>query len=87
MEPEWANSFRQKLDEYYAWPDIYIFKFIVPKGSEELVKQLFPRHESTEKPSKKGNYTSITVHVMMQSSDAVVEIYKRAAQIEGIVAL
>lgn len=87
MEPEWARSFREKLDEYYAWPDIYIFKFIVPKGKEEQVKQLFPRHESTEKPSKKGNYTSITVQAMMGSTDDVVDIYIRAASIEGLVAL
>jgi len=87
MDESWIASFRQKLDEHYAWPALYTYKFIVPKGKEQEVKDLFPFHPSTERNSKQGNYTSITVHVMMQSSDAVVEIYKRAAQIEGIVAL
>ena len=87
MEPEWASSFREKLEGYYAWPDIYIFKFIVPKGKEEEVKRLFPRHTSTEKPSKNGNYTSVTVQAMMASTDAVVDIYIKAASIEGLIAL
>ena len=87
MDPEWASSFKEKLDEYYAWPDVYIFKFIVPKGKEEQVKELFPKHESIQKPSKNGNYTSITVQAMMPSTDAVVDIYVRAASIEGLVAL
>lgn len=87
MDDNWIASFRQKLDEHYAWPALYTYKFIVPTGKEDQVKELFPYHPSTEKQSKQGNYTSVTVQVMMQSSDAVIEIYKRAAAIEGIVAL
>lgn len=87
MDDNWIASFRQKLDEHYAWPALYTYKFIVPTGKEDQVKELFPYHPSTEKQSKQGNYTSVTVQVMMQSSDAVIDIYKRAASIEGIVAL
>ena len=87
MEPECADSFREKLDGFYAWPDIYIFKFIVPKGKEEEVKRLLPLHDSSERPSKNGNYTSITIQAMMPSTDAVVEVYVKAAGIEGLVAL
>ena len=87
MDDNWIESFRQKLDEHYAWPALYTYKFIVPKGKEQEVKDLFPFHPSTERNSKQGNYTSITVQAMMQSSDAVVDIYKKAAVIEGIVAL
>jgi putative lipoic acid-binding regulatory protein len=87
MDDNWINSFRQRLDEHYAWPALYTYKFIVPRGKEQEVKDLFPFHLATERNSKQGNYTSITVQVMMQSGDAVVEIYKKAAAIEGIVAL
>ena len=87
MDDNWVEAFRQKLDEHYAWPALYMFKFIVPTGKENEVKVLFPYHTPTEKQSKQGNYTSVTVQLMMQSSDAVVEIYKKAALIEGIVAL
>jgi putative lipoic acid-binding regulatory protein len=87
MDENWINSFRQKLDEHYAWPALYTYKFIVPTGKETEVKNLFPHHQVTEKQSKQGKYTSVTVQVMMQSSDAVIEIYRKAAEIEGIVAL
>lgn len=87
MDENWINSFREKLDEHYAWPALYMYKFIVPTGKEDEVKQLFPLHTVTEKLSKKGNYTSVTIQVMVQSSDAVVEMYIKASKIEGIVAL
>ncbi|MCD9016985.1 DUF493 domain-containing protein [Parachryseolinea silvisoli] len=87
MDEQWINGFREKLDQHYTWPSLYIFKFIVPKGKEEDLKQLFPLHTPTEKASKQGNYTSITMQMMMPSSDAVIDVYVKASQIEGIVAL
>jgi len=87
MDQNWVDSFREKLDQHYAWPEIYVFKFIVPTGKEEQVKKLFPNNEATEKLSKQGNYTSVTIQAMMPSSDAVIELYQLASEIEGIVAL
>lgn len=87
MDPQWLNSFREKLDNHYGWPSLYLFKFIVPTGREQEVKDLFPRHLTTDKLSKQGNYTSVSVEVMMPSSEAVIEIYEKASRIEGIVAL
>jgi putative lipoic acid-binding regulatory protein len=87
MDETWLLSFREKLEKHYAWPSLYVFKFIVPTGQQDQVKNLFPSHTASEKLSKQGNYTSITIHAMMQSSDAVIEVYKRASLIDGIVAL
>jgi uncharacterized protein len=87
MDQEWIRSFREKLDQHYAWPSLYMFKFIVPTGREDQVKSLFPLHTTTEKLSKQGNYTSITIQMMMPSSQAVISIYERAAAIEGLIAL
>jgi len=87
MENQWIKSFREKLDQHYTWPSVYLFKFIVPKGKEEEVKKLFPLHDTSDKLSKQGNYTSLSVEMMMPSSDAVIEIYQKASKIEGIVAL
>jgi putative lipoic acid-binding regulatory protein len=87
MEPGWKESLREKLDHHYTWPSLYTFKFIVPKGKEIEVKNLFPLHESTERQSKNGNYTSITLHMMMPDSNAVVDVYQQVANIEGIIAL
>jgi uncharacterized protein len=87
MDKEWIESFRQKLDQHYGWPSLYIFKFIVPKGKEDDLKKLFPQHTSVEKFSKQGNYASITVQMMMPSSQAVIDIYIQASVIEGLIAL
>jgi putative lipoic acid-binding regulatory protein len=87
MDKEWIRSFGEKLDQHYAWPSLYIFKFIVPSGKEEAVKNLFPNHITTEKSSRQGKYTSITVQMMMPSSEAVINIYKLASAIEGLIAL
>jgi uncharacterized protein len=87
MDQQWLLSFREKLDEHYAWPALYIFKFIVPKGKEQEVKNLFPGRTTTDRPSKKGNYTSLSVEIMMPSGDAVIAVYEKASHIEGIVAL
>jgi putative lipoic acid-binding regulatory protein len=64
-----------------------MFKFIVPKGKEIEVRNIFPTHDITEKASSQGNYTSITVQIMAPSSDVVIEIYQKAATIEGLIAL
>ena len=87
MNSEWLKSFREKLDQHYAWPSLYMFKFIVPTGKEESVKKLFPLHTTTEKRSNLGNYTSITIQMMVPSSDAVISIYQQASEIEGLIAL
>lgn len=87
MSQETIDSFQAKLDQHHQWPSLYIFKFIVPNGKEDEVKKLFPNHTTQEKSSRKGKYTSITVQIMAPSSDVIIEIYQRAAAIEGLIAL
>jgi putative lipoic acid-binding regulatory protein len=87
MDKDWIQSFREKLDQHYAWPSLYIFKFIVPAGKEDEVKKLFPNHTTTEKHSQKGNYTSITVQIMAPSAETVINIYQQASSIPGLIAL
>lgn len=87
MDKKWIESFREKLDKHYAWPSLYIFKFIVPAGREDQVKKLFPLHITTEKSSKQGKYVSVTIQMMMPSSEAVIHIYEQASTIEGLIAL
>jgi uncharacterized protein len=87
MDQQWQHNFKEKLDRHYAWPSLYMFKFIVPRGKEGEVKSLFPSHDTSERASNQGNYTSITIQMMMPSSEAVIEIYKQASSIQGLIAL
>lgn len=88
MDPNWFISFKEKLDRHYAWPALYVFKFIVPLEKKNQLLQLFPRHvTSTEKTSEKGKYVSLTYQMMMPSSESVIDVYKKVSAIEGIIAL
>ena len=87
MSATGKSSFREKLDKIHQWPSLYMFKFIVPKGKEDQVRQLFPKNVLTEKQSRTGKYVSITAKVMMASADAVVDIYESASEIEELIAL
>lgn len=87
MDAEWMNNFQKKLEEHYSWPSLYMFKFIVPKEKVEELKQLFPGHTLSEKNSAQGKYASITFQIMAPSSEAVIEVYQKAATVNGVIAL
>jgi len=81
------ESFRQQLENEYEWPALYTFKFIVPKDQIEEVRALFTKHDTSERESSKGAYISLTSRVMAESSEHIIDIYIRANEIEGIIAL
>ncbi|MFC4871169.1 DUF493 family protein [Negadavirga shengliensis] len=80
-------SFKEKLELQTSFPSLYMFKFIVPNGREGEVAALLPNNEMKLKVSTKGTYVSATIRAMMPSSDAIIEIYERAAKIEGVISL
>ena len=84
---KYASDFREKLEDQHTWPGKYLFKFIIPKEKKERVQELFPGHELQVKKSKKGNYISLTIEIHMESSQEVIEIYEKAYEIDGVIAL
>ncbi|MGI9545332.1 MAG: DUF493 family protein [Cyclobacteriaceae bacterium] len=81
------QDFKDQLDQEHEWPDLYMFKFIVPKDRQSQIEALFEPRQISSKASKRGNYISVTAKVTMQSSDEVIAVYQAAYQIEGIIAL
>jgi len=75
------------LESEYEWPTAYVFKFIVPKEKISEVEKLFPGHPLEKKASSKGNYTSVTITIELDSADHVIAIYEQAAGVEGLIAL
>ena len=76
--------------ELQEWPDVFMFKFIVPNDPEKiaLVSALFD--EATDlrmQPSKNGKYVSIGAKELMMDAESIIEKYKQAASIEGIISL
>lgn len=91
MENDPWDSLRKKLEDESGWPRVYMFKFIVPATNQQvaLVEELFNANEAeiNLRQSSKGNYVSITAKELMMSPEAVIDRYKDAARIEGLIAL
>ncbi|MEO9852178.1 MAG: DUF493 family protein [Reichenbachiella sp.] len=86
MDPS-TDSFKEKLDNTHSFPTLYVFKFIVKPEQVEEIEKLFPKHEVLLKPSSGGKYVSTTIKIMASSSQEIIEHYKEASKIEGIISL
>ena len=76
--------------ENMNWPEIYFFKFIVPNDSELVaeVTALFDEGADLRlQQSKNGRYISVGAKEMMISPESVIQRYKEASNIKGLIAL
>jgi hypothetical protein len=72
------------------WPNVYMFKFIVPSDNHKIamIESFFEDDaEIVLQPSANGKYTSVTIRQVMLGADAIIEIYKQAGIVEGIISL
>ena len=87
---EFYASLKTKLEDVHSYPTMYMFKFIVPSLSNkvEQVSDLFGKEANiTSRQSSKGKFTSLTVKLVMLSSDEIIQKYKEVAKIEGVMML
>lgn len=83
------DSLRIQL-ELQEWPNVYLFKFIVPNNIEAIAKITALFDESADltlHPSSKGTYMSVSAKELMIDVDSIMTKYKSASEIEGLVAL
>lgn len=80
-------SFKEKLEANGEFPQLYMFKFIVPQGKEGEVAALLPNNKMTTKESSGGKYVSSTIQAMMESADDIIAVYERATSIKGLISL
>jgi len=86
--PTTESSFKESLDGYYDWPCGYLFKFIAPRQQLDALIAVFDDQAPIRtRDSRRGNYVSVTAELTMPDSDSVVDIYRRAAEIEGVLPL
>ncbi len=83
------EQLKEKLDQIHQWPEVYMFKFILPAEVDKLeqLKAIFPNADQSVKESAKGNFWSFTAREMMVNSETVLERYQVVSAIEGIIAL
>ncbi len=87
MEDKSLDNLRAKLDEFYTWPSLYMFKFIAPMSRVDELKGLFKGRPFTARFSRTGKYVSITSEWELGSSEEVISYYREAKKIRGVIAL
>jgi putative lipoic acid-binding regulatory protein len=76
--------------ELLEWPNVYLFKFIVPNNPDKiaLTNSLFDdTAEIVMHPSSEGKYISISAKELMLDVDSIIAKYEKASLIEGIISL
>lgn len=90
MTPEELEKFKQKLIETTTFPSVYMFKFIVKTENRKIamVESLFDAEADLHtKESGNGKYISITANQVVMNVDEILDVYKKASEIQGIIFL
>jgi hypothetical protein len=86
---EFYIRLKEELNTTSTWPSEYLYKFIVPTDAKkiEAVENAFDNMGAVIKTqqSKAGKYTSVSINVLMETPDSVVEKYLEVSSIEGII--
>ncbi len=84
------DKFRQLLADNKQWPMLYYFKFIVQNNQEKLnqVKELFTDPATiTYKTSRDIRFIGMSCKQWMPDADSIIQIYEKAAKVDGLIAL
>tara|TARA_B110000046_G_C12977457_1_gene391794 strand:- start:1132 stop:1413 length:282 start_codon:yes stop_codon:yes gene_type:complete len=84
------DGLKQKLEKQNNWPQMYLFKFIIPNDNHKLaqVEALFgPEAQVSRNQSRTGKFISVTAKELMISVDEVISRYEKSTLIEGLISL
>ena len=89
---EFYNNLKEKLKDTSVWPSEYLYKFIIKSDPVKIntIECIFDNMGAVIKtiPSKNGNYTSISINVVMNNPMLLSEKYKEVGiQVEGVISL
>ncbi len=84
------RKLRKALAETESWPQLYMFKFIVPNqhGKVDKVVALLPeKGEVSFNHTKSMRHVAVTCKVKMKNPDEVIKITQEITSIEGVIDL
>ncbi len=91
IEDEFYNNLKKMIKESGDLPGNYIFKFVIPnenKALAELQKIFDDVHpQFSTKQSSGGKYLSLTVQLFAIDEEYIIDYYKQAGKIKGIIML
>ena len=78
------NNLNRLLKETSQWPSEYLFQFIIKsdKSKIKIIESIFDNIGAVikKKNSSNNNYTSISVNVIMDNPETVIEKYKEVSK-------
>ncbi len=90
------NAFYRKLavqlEETSSWPSKYLYKFIVKTDVQKIKKiETYFDYKGAvinTNVSKNGKYTSVSINIIMETPESVINKYKEIANnVEGVISL
>lgn len=75
------------MDETVKFPTEYLFKFIVPSSEVHHILLILKGMDIDERASANGKYISVSGKNVFNSSEEIIEIYKKASVIKGVISL
>ncbi len=80
-------SLQATLDACETWPCTYCFKFVAKSDGLAPLLELFEGFSVSLRESSGGKYTSLTVQAEMRTSDEVLAVYRKVAEMPGVMSL
>lgn len=88
---EFYNRLKIELGNTSEWPSEYLYKFIIPTDITKIqeLEKAFDNMGAVivTHQSKTAKYTSLSVNVLMENPEAVVEKYIHVSNIKGLISL
>ena len=89
---EFYAKLKSQLHDTAIWPNIYLYKFILPSKPDQSAELLNIYDNMgaviNSKSSKTGKYISYSIKVKLKNPDAVIEKYKEVTKkIKGVISL
>ncbi len=84
------KKLKSELEATTKFPADYLYKFIVPTDENQVqeVKDLFGKKGKIDtRVSKTGKFESVSVRLVVASSNEVIDYYQKAEKIKGIISL
>lgn len=81
---------RAKLEKFLTFPTVYMFKFIFESDNKKVaqIENIFTEKASIKlRQSSRDHYISITVKMEVDNMDEVMEVYRKASFIKGVMFL
>jgi hypothetical protein len=90
-ESEFYEKLKISLEETTSFPTKYLYKFIISSSVEKVseIETIFDNMGAVieTRSSANAKYTSLSIHVTMNTSDEIIQKYLEVSKVEGVISL